>query len=377
MSHQRKPSPPPSAAGVARVPMTSTLPEKELQRYRDSGSVIELQPGEILFEQDSPPDEMYAVLRGTLTVIMDGVQMAEISEGQVVGEMAFLLGETRSATVRALTRCEVHAISPQKMRMLLQHPDVTLGLLQLFSRRVEAANRALLLRTQTATSARLRVEELEKQLVQDTGFLNGELGTAHATIAGLNEQVETAKTRIAEIETKLRGALANLEAADARIAHLEALHPETKKVMKVFSPVVERSALELEIEIDNDLDLLAPPPALPIGKIGLKQVAVPRPKPAPVFTEEGPTEKMEAVPEPLPNKRRDETLSYRTERAEPLTTKSCAVPVGGRTQTMVAFDPDAPMTEIVINDRGSRPAAVLESETDALIREIVATTPDD
>ncbi|MEK7073540.1 MAG: Crp/Fnr family transcriptional regulator [Patescibacteria group bacterium] len=326
--------------------MKSTLPDEELKRYRDSGSVIELQPGETLFEQGSDPMEMYALLRGSLAVIIDGVQIAEVSEGQVAGEMAFFLGERRSATMRALTVCELHAISPQKMRMLLQHPDVVFGLLQLFSRRVEAVNRALKLRTDTTLNAKLALEEEKDQRNEDITFLAG--------------QIKTADERIAELETQLGAAHANLENADTLITQLQA---SLLKGVKVFSPPMERSALE----IDDDLDLLAPPPAeyTPIARVALRQIAVPRPVPSPVFTEEGPTEEMPAVPPPLPSapikSRRDETVSYAT---------TPKVPIGGRTQSMVAFDPDAYRREIVIDDHGAR-----ANETDSLIAEILRVTP--
>lgn len=327
MTTHRKPSPPPQA-GVARVPMKSTLPNQELQRYRDSGSVIELQPGETLFEQETTPDEMYAVLRGTLAVIMDGVQVAEIGEGQVVGEMAFLLDEKRSATVRALTPCEVHAISPQKMRMLLQHPEVAVGLLQLFSRRVEAANRALLVRTQTAQHARLEAEELRRLL-----------GQAESRNEELLEKQHLADARIALLERIL--------------GNMEMTVSEDGTVCKTFpKPIIE--------EIDCELDGLEPPPAQTV--------------------QEAPA----ALPPPLPAKkpRVDETVPFVVERTTPAPDESFAevgtgeltviddrpsapgigpvqarrvVPVGGRTQTMMAFDPTKPLREVVIDERGSHP----------------------
>lgn len=321
----RKPSPPPQA-GVARVPIKSTLPNLELQRYRDSGSVISLQPGETLFEQGTAPEEMYAVLRGTLAVIMDGVQVAEIGEGQVAGEMAFLLDEKRTATLRALDTVEVHAISPQKMKVLLQHPQVAFGLLQLFSRRVEAANRALLIRTQTAQSARLEAEEHRK--------LHGQ-----------------AESRNEELLEKQHLAAARIALLERFIGNMGITIDEDGTVCKTFpKPIAE--------EIDIELDGLEPPPAPPV--------------------QEAPA----ALPPPLPAKkpRVDETVPFVVERATPAPDDGFAevgtgeltvleerpsapgpiqarrvVPVGGRTQTMMAFDPNAPMKEIVIDDRGSHP----------------------
>lgn len=359
-----KQSPPPPA-GVARVPMKSTLPDTELQRYRDSGSLIELQPGQTLIEEGDGSWEMYAVLRGVLGVFMDGVQIAEISEGQVAGEMAFFLEEPRTATLRALTVCEVHAISPQKMRVLLQHPDVAFGLIKLFARRVEASNLALKVRTQTAIDSRLALEE-ERQLHERT-------------------------------RTQLAAARANLEPGNVRIAALEqALHglgyelkPDGVLTRRFAKPAADLLPAAEAREMEDDLALLAPPPA-------------PVPPPLPMVP------KLKDM-----GARRDETISYaqgtRAPLAEPVAPaepgvfaevdtaeltvveepprgpvqapRQKGIPVGARTQTMAAFDPDAPLTEYIVDERGSRPSQptieqALASETDELLAEILSLSPD-
>lgn len=251
----------------------SGLPEEELQRYRDTGCVIELRPGDVLFEQGTEPDEMYVILRGTLAITMDGVQVAEVSEGQVIGEKAFFLGENRSATARALTVCELHAISPQKVRMLMQHPLVVLMLMRLYSRWVESANQALLVRTQTSQNDRMALEEEQRQRAEDK---------------------KAFATKLSEAETRVAAALANLKASDDRITLLERILRDQN--LEVGTDGAVRRTFPRPID-------LAPPPeeAAPIALVAVK----PPPPVAPV-------------------------------------------PVGRRTQNMVAFDPKTPLKQIVI-----------------------------
>jgi mannose-6-phosphate isomerase-like protein (cupin superfamily) len=69
-----------------------------------------LQPGETLVEQGAPGDELYLVLDGVLAVEVDGEEIAEIGPGTIVGEKALLEGGTRTATLRAQTRCRIAVI---------------------------------------------------------------------------------------------------------------------------------------------------------------------------------------------------------------------------------------------------------------------------
>ncbi|HMK68730.1 MAG TPA: cyclic nucleotide-binding domain-containing protein, partial [Stellaceae bacterium] len=62
-----------------------------------------LAPAEILFRAGEPGDALYIVARGKVQVLGgDGKRLiAELGEGQALGEMALLSGGTRTATVRA------------------------------------------------------------------------------------------------------------------------------------------------------------------------------------------------------------------------------------------------------------------------------------
>jgi Cyclic nucleotide-binding domain len=82
-----------------------------------------LEPGEALMRQGEAGTEMYLLLGGVVNVEIDGEVVAELGVGALVGEMAYLEGGTRSATVRAATFARVavvpaHLLSDAKLAEL-------------------------------------------------------------------------------------------------------------------------------------------------------------------------------------------------------------------------------------------------------------------
>ena len=69
--------------------------------------IREVKKGKALVEQGAPGDELYLLLDGVLDVEVDGQPLAEVGPGAILGERAMLEGGTRTATLRALTKCKV------------------------------------------------------------------------------------------------------------------------------------------------------------------------------------------------------------------------------------------------------------------------------
>jgi hypothetical protein len=100
-----------------------TLAETALERQLSTtimrgGSrprIKQLRPGEILVEQGDPGRELYLLLDGTLTVAVDGVKLAELGPGAILGERAVLEGGRRTATLTALTNSMVAVADPEQV----------------------------------------------------------------------------------------------------------------------------------------------------------------------------------------------------------------------------------------------------------------------
>jgi CRP-like cAMP-binding protein len=82
-----------------------------------------LPAGGFLFHAGDPGDALYIVARGTLDVLSDKTAapkvIAQLGEGQVLGEMALISGQPRTASIRALTDAELLRISKDDFLRLI------------------------------------------------------------------------------------------------------------------------------------------------------------------------------------------------------------------------------------------------------------------
>lgn len=84
---------------------TLTAPERE--QIRPILKSVSLQPGQVLFQEGEASNEIYLIRSGRVEICKHGVAgdasfvIAEMGEGEVFGELAFLDGSPRSAMVRA------------------------------------------------------------------------------------------------------------------------------------------------------------------------------------------------------------------------------------------------------------------------------------
>ena len=82
----------------------------------DEPQIVTLQAGEILFNEGEASASMYVVRSGTLSIRGASVVYEDIGAGGIVGEMGIIDSHMpRSATVLALTRCELtHASDAER-----------------------------------------------------------------------------------------------------------------------------------------------------------------------------------------------------------------------------------------------------------------------
>ena len=83
---------------------------RDLMEGKNLSERLMLDIDETLVEQGEPAKDLYLVLDGVLVVDVDGEEVAEIGPGAIVGELAFLEGGKRTATLSARTQCRVAVI---------------------------------------------------------------------------------------------------------------------------------------------------------------------------------------------------------------------------------------------------------------------------
>jgi CRP/FNR family cyclic AMP-dependent transcriptional regulator len=103
-----------------------------------------LSAGEILLKQGDAADNVYIVKRGSLKAVVNNpteTELGKISEGEFVGEMAYITHRNRSADVVAISDCELIVIPIDHLdHLLFQKPAWAKALMQTLSRRLLEAN---------------------------------------------------------------------------------------------------------------------------------------------------------------------------------------------------------------------------------------------
>ncbi len=102
-----------------------------------------LQRGETLFHQGDWGESLYIVVSGRLQVVAEDEDegtriVAERARGDIIGEMALLLGGYRSATVRCIRDSDLVSISKDVIEGLVdEYPQVVLALTRMLAKRMQ------------------------------------------------------------------------------------------------------------------------------------------------------------------------------------------------------------------------------------------------
>jgi CRP-like cAMP-binding protein len=140
----------------ANVSLFSALSERDLDSLIAVARTTRLAAREQLFHKGDHGTQVFVVIRGTLKALTtsdagDDVVFSILGEGEVFGEVALLGRLQRTASVSAITPCELMVIDRRDFLAFLRgHPDAAIELLTVLAERLT------------------RVSEL----VEDTLFLN-------------------------------------------------------------------------------------------------------------------------------------------------------------------------------------------------------------
>lgn len=111
-----------------------------LEVFRDSEDVVEFPAGAVIIEEGREGDHMYVVMKGEVRISLKGRQLATASPGEIVGEMALINSDLRSATVTAKTDCVLASIDQASFDSLLRHvPDFSMHVMSVLADRLKVA----------------------------------------------------------------------------------------------------------------------------------------------------------------------------------------------------------------------------------------------
>lgn len=129
-----------------RVSLFSELEEAELQALSRSASVRHYKAGAPILREAEPGDLFFVLVRGEVKVFVDSadgreVVLTHLQAGDFFGEMALFEGDTRSASVSAMTESELVVLARADFLSVLQHDfSLTKKILKTLSARLRRAN---------------------------------------------------------------------------------------------------------------------------------------------------------------------------------------------------------------------------------------------
>jgi len=113
--------------------------------FRGSRKARKIGSGQTLFKVGDVGSEMFVVLEGSVDILLGKTIVEIVRPGGIVGEMALIDEERRSATVVTRTQCEVVALSRADFdRLLHERPEFGRHVLKVTVQRLRRMNQSLM-----------------------------------------------------------------------------------------------------------------------------------------------------------------------------------------------------------------------------------------
>jgi CRP-like cAMP-binding protein len=105
---------------------------------------LKYKKGEVVFREQDTAEHMFVLLKGEVEVLLKDEPLGAELPGGIIGEMAMINANHRSATVVALRKSVLARISRDQFRdMISQNPDFALHIMSVLANRLRIANMQL------------------------------------------------------------------------------------------------------------------------------------------------------------------------------------------------------------------------------------------
>jgi len=126
---------------ISGIELFESIDPVELKRLIFVSQRYHLNPGEYLFRQGDTSDMVFCVLDGKFSVLLHSgngeINLSYEVDGDLLGEMAAITGEPRSASIRAETSCEVIGFEKELfISTIINSPQTSLRMMKMLSSRL-------------------------------------------------------------------------------------------------------------------------------------------------------------------------------------------------------------------------------------------------
>ncbi|HEY6969115.1 MAG TPA: DUF1003 domain-containing protein [Candidatus Angelobacter sp.] len=149
---------------IGEVPIFELMDEEERGTLARMMDCRDFKQGELIFEFGDPGAEIYIVRSGRVEIYVENpdgekVVLGENEHGDVIGELSFLDGGSRTATAVAIENTQMLSLHRERLlEFIEEHPHAALDLLTVVGRRLRKTHEML----RTQVSRNVNVEEQER-----------------------------------------------------------------------------------------------------------------------------------------------------------------------------------------------------------------------
>lgn len=105
--------------------------------FRHASNSISFQAGEVIFEEGQPADFMYVILEGSVDISAHDRYLDTAEPGSIVGEMALIDHDVRSATCTAKTDCRLVPVNQKQFLFMVQEtPNFAIRVMHIMAERL-------------------------------------------------------------------------------------------------------------------------------------------------------------------------------------------------------------------------------------------------
>lgn len=115
----------------------ATASQSGVSIFRFADDFESFTAGQTIFSAGEPGDMMYVVKDGDVDVVVGGKVLETVGTGGILGEMALIDKQPRSATAVAKTDCKLVSVDEQRFQRLVQQtPHFALQVMRVMARRI-------------------------------------------------------------------------------------------------------------------------------------------------------------------------------------------------------------------------------------------------
>lgn len=119
----------------------ATTPDNVLAALADVVEDVQLAPNQQLFAKGDPGTSIYVIVAGLVRVHIGDQTVVELTDGDIVGELAALDPEPRSASVSAIDTTTLYRIEQSILQSLMaEHPEIMHGIIKELAHRLRITN---------------------------------------------------------------------------------------------------------------------------------------------------------------------------------------------------------------------------------------------